>query len=200
MDSLFFDHVNLVLEHQEPNYPGVPPHYVPEINWNFSGTEKRKRNKKDINIKLCPHLDFMYCDKPHCQSCQHNPDKSVKDARQSMIVIPANLVETQKPISLDARPPEERREIQDKIGDAIIDYKTTMNPGAIGELLRLAEMLGYSPMWVYWRLTSDSRHTKNIPVLHEIARQKKYKPGWVYITLQKLKYQKRRNDNKNRMV
>jgi superfamily II DNA or RNA helicase len=62
-EALFFDHVNLVLEHQEDKFPGVPPHYVHHIEWNFTGTEKRKRKKKDANMRLCPFLDYMYCEK-----------------------------------------------------------------------------------------------------------------------------------------
>ncbi len=191
VEALFFDHVNLVLEHQEPDYPGVPPHYVPYINWNFKGREKRKIKKSESNIKLCPYLDFMYCEKPHCQSCFHNPDKSKSDCRRDMIIVPAELIEKSKPIPIKDRPFEEQREIQDKIGSAVVDYKNTEYPNAITILLDLAEKLGYSPMWVYWKLTPDNRYTRNIPVLHEIARQKGYKPGWVHFALQKI-------DNKRR--
>lgn len=186
-EALFFDHVNLVLEHQEPDYPGVPPHYVPYINWNLKGTEKRKIKKSESNIKLCPYLDFMYCEKPHCQSCVHNPDKSKPDCRRDMVVIPADLIEKSKPIPIKDRPFEEQREIQDKIGSAVIDYKNTENPNAIGQLLKIAKDIGVSPkkipFWVYWKLTPGNRYTRNIPVLHEIARQLNYEPGWVHFAL-----------------
>jgi DNA repair protein RadD len=193
-EALFFDHVNLVLEHQEPDYPGVPPHYVPYINWNFKGREKRKIKKTESNIKLCPYLDFMYCEKPHCQSCRHNPDKSKSDCRRDMVIIPADLIEKSKPIPIKDRPYEEQREIQDKIGSAVVDYKNTENPNAIAILLDLAKRLGYKNAWkwVYYKLTSEDRYTRNIPVLHEIARQEGYHPWWVKHALKALGDKQRR--------
>lgn len=186
-DALFFDHVNLLLEHQEPDFPGIPPHYVPEIKWNFSGHEKKKRGKKDGNPVLCPHLDFMYCPRPHCPTCSENPNKSVTDCRRPMIVVPAELQEAPKPKPLNERPPEERRDIQDQIGAAILEYKTEPGPGPVERLLKIADSLGYREMWVYWRLTDDARLTVNIPLLHEIARVRGYKPGWVYFATKKVK-------------
>jgi DNA repair protein RadD len=185
-DALFFDHVNLLLEHQEPDFPGIPPHYVPEIKWNFSGHEKKKRGKKEGNPVLCPHLDYMYCPRPHCPTCQHNPDHTVTDARRPMIVVPAELQEAPKPKPLNERPPEERRDIQDQIGAAILEYKSEPGPGPVEKLLKIADSLGYREMWVYWRLTDDARLTVNIPLLHEIARVRGYKPGWVYFATKKV--------------
>jgi superfamily II DNA or RNA helicase len=199
-DALFFDHVNLVLEHQEPDFPGVPPHYVPEIKWNFYGTEKRKKKKDQGNIKLCPHLDFMYCSKPNCSTCKHNPDKSIADVRKPMVVIPTELEEKQKPIPLNERPIEERKEIQDEIGSLVIEYKNEMSAGAVGKLLEIAVRLGYRELWVYWILTEENRHTVNIPLLHEIARQKNYKKGWVYFAQQKVKAQMNKRKEYNRVM
>jgi len=54
-----------------------------------------------------------------------------------------------------------------------------LDAGPIGILLDIAEDLGRSPMWVYW-LLSEGRVTVNVPLIHEIARQKGYKPGWAY--------------------
>jgi superfamily II DNA or RNA helicase len=185
--ALFFDHVNLVLEHQEEDYPGIPPHYVPEINWNFHGAERRKRNKKQANIKSCPYLDFLYCEKPTCTTCEHNPDKTVTDARRPMVVIPAELEEKIKPIPLANRPEQEKREFQDRINAAAMVYKLNMSAGAVGEMLKIAEECGYSVYWVYHRLADENRHTRNIPLLAEIARQKGFKPGWVHFAKKKVK-------------
>ena len=218
--ALFFDHVNLVLEHQEPDYPGIPPHYVPHIDWNFNGVEKRNKFKcpqcvylkgqrcmktgealaeyktrcqnftRASNVVLCPHLDFLYCPDPHCRTCPHNPDRTVIDARQPMVVIPTDLTEITCPIPMAERPPEERRELQDRIGAAVLEFKAgegVILPGPVGELLKIAESLGYAVLWVYYRLTDENRKTVNVPLLAEIARQKKYHPWWVKHAVKKVR-------------
>ena len=189
-EALFFDHVNLVLEHQEPNFPGIPPHFVPHVEWNFTGTEKRKRNKKDANIKNCPHMDYMWCEKPTCANCKHNPDKGVSDARRPMVVIPTELEEV-KPLKLNERPIEERREYQDRINGAIMEFNQAgegeILSAPVAELLKMAEEFGYGVLWVYWRLTAKDRKSVNVPLLHEISRQKKYKKGWAYFKIKEIR-------------
>lgn len=189
-NALFFDHVNLILEHQDQDYPGIPLHYIPHITWNFDGTEKRKRKKDENNIRLCPLNDFLYCNKPSCHGCEFNPDIQAPDPRKPMIIIPAELQELKKPIPLNERPPAERREIQDKIGSLIMEYKQTMNPGIIGEMIKLQESLGYNLLWIYYKLTDENRLTINFPLLHELARQKNFKPGWVHFVTKKIRFQK----------
>lgn len=191
-EALFFDHVNLVLEHQEPDYPGIPPHYVPQIDWNFYGTERKKRDKKPKNIILCPYLDFMYCDNPHCSTCPHNPDHTIKDVRQPMVVVPAELEEKSKPVPIADMETNERIDIQNRISSAILEYKRELSPGPVNELLQIAEQCGYSVMWVYWRLTDESRLTVNVPLLHEIQRQKGYKRGWAFFKGERIKEKLRR--------
>jgi superfamily II DNA or RNA helicase len=194
-EAYFFDHVNLILEHQDPEYPGKPLHFIPKITWNFDGTEKRKRKKDENNIRLCPLNDYLYCDKPSCHGCALNPDNQSPDPRKPMVVIPTDLTEILKPIPLGERPLTERREIQDRIGAAVMDYKNTMNPGAVGELLRIQESLGYNILWVYWKLTEQERLTINFPVLHEICRIKGYKSGWVYFITKKVRFQIQTNQD-----
>jgi superfamily II DNA or RNA helicase len=186
-DALFFDHVNLVLEHQEPEYPGIPPHYVPHIDWNFYGTEKRKREKKPANVRLCPYLDFMYCDKPSCAHCQHNPNKGTVDVRKDMVIVPAELQEKERPLRFGERPYHEQQEFQDRINKAVLAHKNGGGDSAVSELLQIADDLGYSVFWVYHRLNGEGKHATNIPLLHEIARVKGYKPGWVYFARTKIK-------------
>ena len=99
------------------------------------------------------------------------------------------LVERTAPKAWTTLAPEERRDVQDRIGaatDAWLSALTEDPPriaqGPVGELLRVAEELGRAPMWVYWHLVERDapRLTVNVTLLHEIARQKGYKPGWVW--------------------
>lgn len=188
ISALFFDHVNNILDHQDDNYPGVPLHYADHITWNFDGTEKRKK-KKNNNIKLCPYLDYMYCNHVQCATCEHNPDKSVKDARKQMVIVPAELQELKKPVPLSDMSFNERRVLEDEISDEVLKYKAdeTVLPSVVNKLLTIADNCGYSVFWVYHQLIDDKRHTVHVPILSEICRIKGYKSGWIYFAKQKLK-------------
>lgn len=207
--AFWFDHVNMVTEHQDDKYPDTPLHYCPEISWNFEGVKKRKRNKEPKNIKLCEHLDHFYCDNPVCGNCRHNPDKTVKDCRKPMLVIESDLKEISRPVKLADRPIEERQEFQDRIGGAVMEYRQSLevssgpecdeierlyNMGmeAVKKLLDIAQECGYSPLWVYNRLTADDRKTINWPVLHLIQRIKGYKKGWLYFIQKQIEGKNRR--------
>jgi superfamily II DNA or RNA helicase len=179
-ELLFFDHVGLLQSHGEN---GVPPFYLDHIDWNFTGTNKRKITEKEPSQKLCPYIGFMYCSKQSCRGCEHN-EAGVDDARKTQEIIDVKLEEI-KPLKLQDRPPEERREFVDKMNDLRREYleaeKTgEIKPGIIGELLKTAKDLKRSEMWVYWYLSGEERISVNIPLLHEMARQLKYKPAWVF--------------------
>lgn len=186
-DALFFDHCNNILEHQDDNYPGIPLHYVPQISWNFFGSENPKKEKDKNNIKLCPLLDFFYCARPTCAGCKYNKDKNIVDQRKPMLVVNTDLKEVQKPISLADRPYEERREIQDRIGAAVLEYNKDQSLKAVEELCKIADSLGYSVFWVYHKLNDDSKLAINVPLLAAIGKCKNYKPGWPYYAKQKIR-------------
>jgi hypothetical protein len=103
-----------------------------------------------------------------------------------MVVIPAELVELKKPVPLNQRLPEERREIQDQIGAAALEYKTGETKSAIEKLLEIADSLGYKDLWVYHRLTDENRYTVDVTLLAAIARIRGYKPGWVHYARKKI--------------
>jgi DNA repair protein RadD len=185
-DALWFDHVNMLLEH---GINGVPPHYLDKIDWNFHGTEKRKRDKTLKNVKLCPHLDFLYCQNPHCQTCEHNPDKSVTDARRQMIIVPAELEEIKKPVALADRDLPERRQIESDIIEQVLKFKENENelPSVIDALVKIADDCGYSPFWIYHQLVTENKHAVQIHILAAIQRAKNFKPGWIYFAKEKIK-------------
>lgn len=197
--ALFFDHVNNLFEHEEPNYPGIPLHYVPHIEWNFDGTEKRKKIKllePELSLRLCTEC-FLYFEGAKCPNCGA---EARKRQAKPIEIIDAELKELPA-IKFKDRPPEEKRELVDRINNAISEYNNSdiINSGAVGDLLNIAEELGNSVMWVYWKLTQESRKSINVSLLHEIARQKNYKAGWAWHQKNKIKttIQKKENELKN---
>jgi len=189
-EALFFDHVNLIQEHYDPEFPGVPLFYLKNIDWNFNGHERRKKEPCEKSIKLCPWRDFMYCDKPSCVNCPYNKG-NVTTVREALQTVDINLVEKEKPIAFTDRKPEEKREIIDRINNAIEQYKQIkLNGGLqfepVNEMIKIADELNYNIMWVYKKFTENDKII-NSPLLHEIARIKKYKKGWAYFKTQELK-------------
>jgi superfamily II DNA or RNA helicase len=176
------DHVGNYNEHGHP----LAPH-----DWDFKGTEKAKRKKKDPELvaRLCMQNKGMYCDKPSCIGCEHNT-KKVKS--RAWDIIETELQQVDAPtIKIDDRPLEQRKEIQDRIAKIIDEYsekptEIQISSGAVGDALKLAEMLGKQPLWVYY-LLNKNKHLINRTLLHEIARQKKYKPGWVWNKTEEMK-------------
>ena len=172
-ECVVLDHVGNLQEHGHP---------LSFYDWKFRGREKtRPRKTPDAaSLRLCPELDFLYCEKKSCIGCEHN--KSGRRRRPEELV-DTNLVPVQSPVKFNSRPSEEQREILERIESAITEFRETpaseTAPGAVGKLLEVAKELGRDPMWVYWRLSED-RETVNVTLLHEIARQAGYKPGWAW--------------------
>jgi superfamily II DNA or RNA helicase len=171
-ELVVLDHVGNLQEHGHPLAP---------YEWQFDGVEKRKREKADPEIiaRLCPHIDFLYCDKPSCAGCPHSDGG--KDPRPP-VQIDTDLVEADSPVKMVDRDPSERDIIEGNIHGAIADFRAAetvgeFNAGAVGVLLKIAIDTGRQPLWVYWELSRE-RVTVNVPLLHEISRQRKYKRGW----------------------
>jgi hypothetical protein len=194
-EALFFDHVNMIQEHQDPraltdpHYKGIPLFKIEDLDWNFKGITRRKRVKVDPSeLRLCPHLDYQYCDRPTCAGCDKRKPGEVDPRSDAFKVVETTLVERKGPVPMAQLEPEERREVQDRIGAAldaaiagIAEYEALpkINPlasaaeqkeragafsrllgGPIGELLAVASELGYAPMWVYWRLTEKENKAR----------------------------------------
>jgi superfamily II DNA or RNA helicase len=183
-ECVVLDHVCNLQEHGHPLAP---------YGWQFNGTEKRGKRKShdDITARLCPEIDFLYCEKRSCIGCEHY--RGGPRGRESYEV-DVELQETPAPVRMARRPFDEKRKFVDKIGQLVDDFwhgeaEGEIRPGPIGELLTVAAALGRQPMWVYHELTRD-QIAVNIPLLHEIARQKKYKAGWVYFQIKQLKQEK----------
>jgi DNA repair protein RadD len=219
-EALFFDHANLVEEHTDISAPGIPLFYLPSLTWNFSGTTRRERAPADqAAMRLCPLKDYQYCSDPACAAgCRLDPDAA--NRRGALATVDIALEERTPAKKWSELVPGEKREIQDRIGAAVDEWERALEedppriaPGAIGELLRIAEELDRSPMWVYHFLNEKDEeikasrksmtvieyrrmvHAVNVPLLYEIARQAKtkdgkpYARGWAWYKKQELEEQ-----------
>jgi superfamily II DNA or RNA helicase len=126
------------------------------------------------------------------------PCEPENEGREELEVIAdAKLKEIKAPVKFNNLAPEERREVQDGIGRAtdlaVAGLKAgRIEPGPIGDLLRIAQELGRHPLWVYHRLVEEMKAMAvQAPLIYEIARQRGYKPGWAKHQIEALKAQKK---------
>jgi len=162
---VILDHVNNIAMHGHPLQPR---------EWNFSGRETAKeKNKQPPPLRLCPAIDFLYCDKPSCSGCPHNPGGTHE---KPLPVIDCELKEIQTEIPVPARAdaPAYERRLNEMIAAA-----RTIQPGPIGDLLTAARVLGHDWRWVYDQV-NGLNHVVNVALLSEMGRQLNYKPGWVW--------------------
>jgi superfamily II DNA or RNA helicase len=151
-------------------------HPLADYRWNFHGVEKIKREKdKNIELRLCAEIGFMYCGKASCAGCEYN---TTGKTERKLAYVETDLVEVAS-IPLAQRPYGERKDINDRISRSINLYRDGNDKDSISELLNIAKSLGNDPMWVYWQLSED-RRSIDVPLLYNIAKQKGYKPGWAY--------------------
>ncbi len=207
---IILDHVGNFSEHATGDGGSLAERF--SVFWHFDGSEKRKKQKgvAAATLKLCP-ICFLYYEGDTCPNCGAGRD--VKK-QPKMEEIDGKLVEITGPVPLNDRDPEEKRDFIDRINGLIDEYNTAaaegrILPGPVGELIKIASELGYSVMWVYHRLNKDIKKEEseselfedeyepgkiavNVPLLHEISRQKQYKPGWAYFKKKELQSHNRR--------
>ena len=161
-DFIFFDHANLIETHFDSRYPGVPIFYIPDIDWNFNSENKKKLEKPELSLKLCPALDFMYCQKPNCMNCEHNTGQ-LKDIRKPLKHIDCELIE----------------KTPDKLlfKDIRSDVELFRRENNLEGLISVSNKMGYSGLWVYRQLAGNSR---DMDLLKKIGALKGYKSGWAY--------------------
>jgi hypothetical protein len=174
-------------------------------------------------MRLCPMRDYQYCADPACAGgCRLDPDAASRRAALEVVDVPLQERTPARPWT--TLQPEERRDVQDRIGSAADAWLSAqaedpprIDPGPVGELLRIAEELGRAPMWVYHFLTEKDDAVRsgdagmtlpeyrrmaravNVPLLVEIGRQAKtregkpYARGWVWMKKKELEEQMREN-------
>jgi len=136
---------------------------------------KKPKGVAPAALHLCPAC-FMYFEGTKCPNCQE--EKPAKP-RAGLKEVDGRLIEVTGPVKMAERPIEERREMIDRINRAIDD-------SAIEEMAAIALELGRKPVWIYHQLNKNQSMV-NVPLLYEIARVKKYKPGWAHFQAEKLK-------------
>ncbi len=171
-ECVILDHVGNLQEHGHPLGP---------VDWHFDGQSKRKRRKEPdraVIARLCPDLDYLYCDRPSCVGCEHN-----RTGRQSRNLeqVEAQLIEAQKPVKMSLRPPEEQRHFWREIDRALAEYRQSAQNGKIPtgplqRVLQLCEQVKIQPMWAYHRLSTQAVDDS---LLVAIARIKRYHPWWI---------------------
>jgi len=180
--SIFCDHVGLVDIHQEEKFPGVPPFYVDEIEWNFHGNKDLKRKQAIKSDKICKHIGYQYCEKSTCKGCEFKEEKEEKPEFEFSI----DLQLIAKDYQSDEIPTVEKRSFVDRINKLGEEYQKNQSGLAVSEALELASKFGYKPIWVYQKL-SAKQYAINIPLLHEIGKQMEFKPRWARMQIDKLR-------------
>lgn len=122
--------------------------------------------------------------------------------RLALEMVDVALTERKAPARWAELAPGEHRKVQERVGRAADAWLSAqaedpprIDPGAVGELLQVADELGRMPMWVYHLLASRDlkdgkpRRAINHTLLHEIGRIKGYKRGWAWFKAQELEKQ-----------
>jgi superfamily II DNA or RNA helicase len=175
---VILDHVGNLQEHGHP---------LEEYQWQFHGREKRKGGEGVSRsvLHLCDQC-FLYFKGDVCPNC--GGERKAKK-RADLKEVDGRLVEVKGPIELKDRPPEEQREVVDRLEELCEACKLKedkeglykLDESAVSELLMLAESLGYNDRWVYHRVNAGNM-TINYPLLHAIAKVRGFKPGWAFYT------------------
>jgi DNA repair protein RadD len=171
-ECVILDHVGNLQEHGHP---------LAAVDWHFDGQEKRKRRKEPdraVIARLCPDLDYLYCDQPTCMGCEHN---RTGRQRRNLEQVEGQLIEAQKPVKMADRPPDEQRHYWREIDKALAEYRQSAKNGKIPtgplqRLLQICEQVKLQPMWAYHRLSSQPVDES---LLVAIARIKRYHPWWI---------------------
>lgn len=197
--AIFIDHVDNWKEHTSPSFPNILPFDLENVDWNFHGREKRKRASNEIQRQLayCPECLGWTTGLLKCHLCGAELKRRDK---KKIELIDTKLEEVQR-TKLKDLPPEEKREVQDNINEIVQKFEMEnaigkMNPGAVGEMIELCDKLGNNIMWVYRQFTKGNIMV-NVSLLQEIARQKKFKHGWVWFQKKRLLEQM---ENENKMM
>ena len=190
-DAIFVDHTATVDLHTDPAYPGVPPFYLENVNWNFHGNnnKKGKPSGPPAEVRLCPYDCFQVCVKAiRCPDCE----KYIPNTTEEKIIESIPLQERIATMTPHIITPAEKREYQDLIIQAVQEASEANDDDtydcAVKKLCDIADKLKYRPMWVYHRLASE-QYTVNTRALHSIAKARGYKSYWAKMEAERIRAQ-----------
>ena len=170
--AIILDHVGALQSHGHPLDP---------YQWRFDGTTKHKPEKGEsaATLRLCDNC-YLYYEGDVCPNCGNA--RKVRKRKENEEIIDGRLVEVKREvIPLRDRDPEEQRETQERINQAVQDH-------AVKDLLAIAEQIYPKSTraqihWVYSKLNTMESGIANRGLLHEIAKAKGYKRGWVFMNI-----------------
>lgn len=153
--------------------------------WNFKGDGSGGIIESEDNtvLRLCPEIDFMYCNKRTCAGCEHNSGKNEK--QKPVAVIDCELTEYQHQeeifIKNAARPA-----YQEDLDKTIMECRQVITAPAIARMVKYAKALGEDWRWVYGSI-NQNRHLVNVALVNEIGRAYGYKAGWAWHKVKELR-------------
>jgi superfamily II DNA or RNA helicase len=166
-DCVILDHVGAIAMHGHP---------LDAYQWRFNGVEKhgREPGKAPAVLHLCERC-FLYYTESKCPNCG---SAKTPQQREDLKIVDGRLVEVKAaPVSLHDLSTDDMRIFNLEVADAI-------EKNSVADVLLLAEIVhpgnkSAQETWTYRKLNTLS-HAVNKSLLHEIAKIRGYKPGWVY--------------------
>jgi superfamily II DNA/RNA helicase len=198
--GIIFDMVNNIETHaQQVNVDGrpIPVWWQKEVHFNFYGKAKRKKGdleEVDLQIFYCDRCKYNGYENP-CPTCGADlrPQKAKRIQKELERKEEIRLSEI-KPLPMKDMPFEARKETNDRVNAANQEWIKAREAGeihegakkAVEDLLDINAYCGYKGyLWVYYKgsgrpESGDGKCIVDSMLIHEIRRQKNFKPGWAF--------------------
>lgn len=176
---VILDQVNNIVEF---GYPLL------DRKWNFDGNGSGGIVEKpdDTVLRLCPEIEFLYCNKKTCVGCEHNKSKNEKQKPVAVIDCDLQEYKHQEEIFIKraARPA-----YQADLEKTIMECRQVITAPAIEKMIIYAKALGKDWRWIYDEINTNM-HIINVALVSEIGRQYGHQPGWCWHKTKELRDEK----------
>lgn len=173
---VILDQVNNIVEF---GYPLL------DRKWNFYGDGSGGVTEKPENtvLRVCPEIEFMWCNKKTCVGCEHYNGKNEKQKPVAVIDCEMQEYKHQEEIFIQraARPA-----YQADLDKTIMECRQVITSPAIEKMVRYAKALGKDWRWIYESINKNM-HLVNVALVSEIGRQYGYKTGWAWHKVKELR-------------